>query len=92
MTKKYPFDYWRAPLPADLGYHSPVPFYDGQGVQAEQCLYIGGGPCYYAGSALNATRPFEILIAEGDEGLWQFLEQAYQREFVREGVELGGGK
>ena len=40
------------PLPADLGYHSPVPMYEGQ--QLYDCTLLPEGKCYYDGSGLNA--------------------------------------
>lgn len=72
------------PLPADLGYHSPHAIYDGQNVVSESCEYLDGKPCYYDGSGLNAARPFEALLREGDEGVWNVLMNYYISTF--EGV------
>ncbi|NIN68345.1 MAG: hypothetical protein GTO63_27290, partial [Anaerolineae bacterium] len=40
------------PMPADIGYHSPVPQYEGQTLR-DDCELLGG-PCYYDGSGLRA--------------------------------------
>ena len=68
-------------MPADLGYHSPKPMYEGQTlINKEPCPYIGV-PCYYDGSGLNAEQPYEVLVTEGEEALWDFLEGYYERTF-----------
>ena len=48
--EQYPFKYWQKPMPADIGYHSPVPTYEGQESLQEECKFLGGLPCYYDGS------------------------------------------
>lgn len=63
-------------LPADLGYHSHKPMWDGQPAQ-ENCRYLDGKPCYYDGSGLNAERIFDILLEEGGEAVWKELEEYY---------------
>lgn len=68
------------PVPADLGYHSPKPMYEGQ-TPRDNCTYLGGRPCYYDGSGLNARKPYEILVAEGLDPMWEFLEDDYKRTF-----------
>lgn len=67
------------PLPSDLGYHSPIPRYEGHKPVTEPCEWLQGGPCYYDGSSLAAEAVFEILLREGDEGVWAELEKTYQR-------------
>ena len=69
------------PLPADLGYHSPSPQYEGQ---TKRKCDILGGDCYYDGSGLNAERVFDILLQEGDEGVWKELERYYNVIFNEE--------
>lgn len=85
------FDYGKAlhehgwggsPLPCDLGYHSPHPIYEGQAVCQDACEYLDGKPCYYDGSGLNASRPFEALLREGDEGVWRVLGDYYLSTFT----------
>ena len=68
------------PLPADLGYHSPRPIYEGQTPMSE-CKIIDG-PCYYDGSGLNAWMPFEALLREGHAGVWRVLEDYYRETFA----------
>lgn len=70
-------------LPADLGYHSPVPMYDGHDSITENCEYIGG-PCYYDGSGLAANRIWKVLLEEGDKGVWRELEEYYLDLFGEE--------
>jgi hypothetical protein len=72
------------PYPADLGYHSPVPMYEGQDDFTQSCPVLGGKPCYYDGSALNADKIFDVLRAEGHEGVWRELEAYYNRTFNKE--------
>ena len=46
------------------------------------CPYLDGGvPCYYDGSRLQAERVLERLLREGDAGVWQALEELYERTF-----------
>lgn len=60
------------PMAADLGYHSPKPMFEGQ--EPRECPYLDGQPCYYDGSGLNAERVYDVLLAEGGEGVWRELE------------------
>lgn len=64
----------------DLGYHSPKPLYEGQTLLSDQC-HILGGPCYYDGSSLNGEPIFDVLRAEGNDGVWRELEQYYTETF-----------
>lgn len=63
------------PLPADIGYHSHVPRYDGQESQGH--CHILNGPCYYDGSGLDAIEFYKILVEQGGEALWKALEERY---------------
>ena len=65
------------PIAADVGYHSPKPMYEGQYVMAESCEYLGGKPCYYDGSVLQAEDYFRTLVSEGGEAVWKRLEDYY---------------
>lgn len=69
------------PQPADLGYHSPVPMYEGQNVCSESCEYLDGKPCYYDGSGLNAESIYEVLLKEGSDGVWRELKDFYKNVF-----------
>ena len=68
------------PLPADLGYHSPVPRYEGQS-QMDNCKLLPEGKCYYGGSSLNAYRIFSIMVHEGGDKMWEALEEEYLNIF-----------
>ena len=69
------------PMPADLGYHSPTPLYEGQ-TSGDDCPWIKGD-CYYDGSGLNAERPFGIFLTEGEEAMWEYLEGYWTDLFER---------
>ncbi len=69
------------PLPADIGYHSPKPMFDGQGTMTDNCEWLDGKPCYYDGSGLNAEEYFQILVEKGDDGLWEAMEKYYNDTF-----------
>lgn len=69
-----------APLPADLGYHSPKPMYDGHEAMGS-CAYLDGADCYYDGSGLNAQRIWNTLVKEGSNGVWRELREYYKETF-----------
>ena len=68
------------PFPADLVYHSPKSMYEGQDKLTDNC-HILNGPCYYDGSGLNAQDPWNILLKEGSDGVWKFLEEYHNHVF-----------
>ena len=67
------------PLPADLGYHSPTPQYEGQ--TQMDCDLLEGGVCYYDGSSLQADRVYKRLLEDGEDGVWAELEEEYKYRF-----------
>lgn len=69
------------PTPVDIGYHSPVPRYDGQDMVTDSCKYLDGRPCYYDGSGLEAERVYNILLKDGSDGVWAELERYYNDLF-----------
>lgn len=71
---------FRKPMAADIGYHSPVPLYEGQEPITDKCEWTGG-VCYYDGSTLCAEPIFERLLREGDDGVWAALEEWYHSRF-----------
>lgn len=88
MTK---FDLSTAPggiYGTDVGYHSHVPMYSGQDIIQESCPYLGGKPCYYDGSGLQAIDwADEILSVRGarpETVLWPKLEQYYVDTFYND--------
>lgn len=76
------------PSPADLGYHSPAPQYEGQ--SAMECDVLPGGKCFYDGSGLNAEPVFECLVREGGDAVWRELENYYAELFLADPVEISG--
>jgi hypothetical protein len=73
--------YVSTPMPADVGYHSPIPRYKGQSLIEDSCEWLDGKPCYYVGSGLQAYEVFEILRREGSDGVWRELERRYRELF-----------
>lgn len=77
-------EYESCPLPADLGFHSYKPMYGEQEPLTDSCHILHNKPCYYGGSTLNAKEPFQVLVREGLEGLWKYLEGYYNEVFEEE--------
>ncbi len=80
--RRYPYDsptIWQ-PIPADLGYHSPKPLYDGQ--EPMDCDVLPEGVCYYDGSGLRAKVLFEKMLVGGDTAVWEELENEYHLRFT----------
>lgn len=71
------------PMPADVGYHSPKPMYDGQ-KPISNCTALDGKPCYYEGSTLYAEKVFDILVSGGSDAVWNELENYYNSVFHKE--------
>lgn len=69
------------PLPADLGFHSPIPQYTGHEETSIECPYVDGGRCYYDGSSLQADTVFDALVSGGSEAVWEILEGYYHEMF-----------
>lgn len=46
------------------------------------CDLVGGGPCYYDGSGLNAERIYKVLLTKGHKGVWKELEKYYKDVFL----------
>ena len=70
------------PSAHDLGYHSPLPMYDGQEPISDECEFLAdGGACYYDGSGLNAQKVMARFFREGLPGVWWELEDYYRERF-----------
>lgn len=65
----------------DLGYHSPVPMYEGQW-STEGCVHTGGGRCYYDGSVMQSSEMFELPVNDPAE-LWPELERRLEGLIAR---------
>ncbi len=65
------------PLPANVGYHSPVSLHNEHEIVIDSCPYLDGKPCYYRFSMVQAKSLFEIMIAKGHEALWEELQKRY---------------
>lgn len=72
------------PIPADIGYHSLTPQYEGQESLIKECPYLDGKPCYYDGSALQAVDVFNIMVEQGGEAMWAELQRRYEELFGKE--------
>jgi hypothetical protein len=71
-------------MAVDLGYHSPVPLWEGQGKQPSECDLLPEGYCYYDGSALNAEPVLEAFLAHGPHAVWASLGRYYSERFVND--------
>jgi hypothetical protein len=76
------WDYRDAMMPKawDLGYHSPVPMYNGQTPMVGKC-HVLGAECFYDGTSLGADALTEGFISGGTDWLWPKLEQVYRHRF-----------
>ena len=84
---------WRlahhGPIPADIGFHSDRPVYDGQETMTDDC-HLLSGVCYYDGSGLNASEGFRLLRSEGDKAVWAWMSDYYRHWYTeREGLSRG---
>lgn len=73
-------NYYPSPMGFDVGYHSPTPMYDGQ-LCNDNCDLLPDSKCYYDGSGLRAEEWYKIFIEEGDEKIWELLEEYYRDRF-----------
>jgi len=74
-----------APMPADIGYHSPTPQYEDQ--PEMECHLLEGGKCYYDGSGLQAQDFYDTLVLEGHEAVWKKMEGWFQDIYDANGEE-----
>lgn len=74
-------DWGRGAMPADLGYHSKTPRYEGHTIADQSCEFCDGQQCYYDGSGLNASDAMYALVNGGDSALWAFLDAYYNTVF-----------
>lgn len=86
---KEPYPYLsHSPTPADIGYHSYKPMYEGQLPMEGEC-HLLGKTCYYDGSGLQAEDVFKILLEGGSEAVWKDMERRYAEQFQNEFMEEG---
>ena len=69
------------PTAYSIGYHSPKPMYEDQSMSAVECEYLDGKSCYFGDNILYADVPFKILISEGSEAMWAWMENYYKERF-----------
>lgn len=72
------------PIPADWGFHSPIPQYEEAKVVVDDCTYLGGKPCYYDGSGLRARDIYNEFTEKGEDWLWGKLLEYYNELFKAE--------
>lgn len=75
------FEWNYHPKAWDIGYHSPVPLYEGQ-TKMERCDFFEGG-CYYDGSSTAADEYLEVLIAKGSKAIWKKMKEYYRNVFEK---------
>ncbi len=69
------------PQPMDVWYHSLTPMREDQEPSREACEYLDGRPCYCDGNSGQAKTAFQILVAEGSDSVWKYLEERYDATF-----------
>lgn len=74
---KFDIAYFLCPDPNNLGYHSKEKRYSDQDVACETCQYCDREPCYVGGTGIGAEKAFNILVKEGSDAVWTFLEKYY---------------
>jgi hypothetical protein len=57
---------------------------DGQEALTAQCQDLGGKPCFYDGSRLDAERIYKTLLEKGSEGVWEELAKYHGSTFGKE--------
>lgn len=68
-------------IPYDLGYHSPVPRYEGHTAIGVDC-HVLNGKCYYDGSSLNADSLWQKFVETNDSDIiWTELLDYYNHVF-----------
>jgi hypothetical protein len=69
-------------MAADIGYHSPVPLWEGQEEYGHmKCELLPEGECYYDGSGVNAEPLLEAFLAHGPHAVWAALARYYGSTF-----------
>ncbi len=63
----------------DVGYHSPVPQFDGQ--EDMECDLLPGGRCFYDGSGCRADDWIDGFVTGGSDWVWSKLEAEYRSLF-----------
>ena len=69
------------PTPYSIGYHSPKPMYEDHHMSAVECEYLDGKSCYFGDSVTYSDVPFKILVSEGSEAMWAWMENYYKERF-----------
>lgn len=83
------YTYWREELRikpryedsecSDAGvlFHSAKPSYESHAPSEDACPYLGA-PCYQDIGFTMGREPRDLLVAEGDEAVWKWLETTYR--------------
>lgn len=74
--------YTQSPGAWDLGYHADEPQYENH--DSYDCDNRSSGKCYYDGSSLYAEPILEAFFLEGEEAVWNKLENYYNELFNKE--------
>lgn len=62
-------------------FHSAKPMYEGQeGPSEDVCPHIGK-PCYQDIGFTMGREPRDLLVSEGDEAVWKWMERTYRERF-----------
>jgi hypothetical protein len=68
------------PHPSDLSYHSHEALAPGE-FHSDHCEWLSGTQCWFYGTSSEAKKVFDIMVRDGDEAMWKFLEDFYRDTF-----------
>lgn len=66
----------------DIGYHSYTPLHPEDFPITNSCELLDFKPCYYDGSGVASAKGLDILLVEGADALFDYLEKFHGDVFV----------
>lgn len=89
VTKKHEMEYWKrnrelfpsqSPTVIGVFYHSHARISDGD-FHEESCSFFSDRECYYSRIGINEDDVFDLLLTDGLDELWNFLENQHMLIF-----------
>lgn len=62
-----------------VDFHSTTDYLDGCSVEQDSCEFLNGQTCFSDGSGLQAEAIWERVEEEGEESMWEELQEMYER-------------
>lgn len=75
---EYPFEWVHAPEGWDVGFHALTPRDWQDESDFMECDLLSTGRCYYDGSSLQGEELGQKFMAEGEDVVWEYLEERYR--------------